>query len=116
MDASSLTTVAKSWDAASGTCSNVLTGVTLRFVTGQAYSSANLQSKILYASVCYTYGTWKWENPTDIATVQRFPLTFKAEFIPKAASGVAGASKPQPPLFVPVSPDIWYPFVKSTTS
>jgi hypothetical protein len=102
------------WDATNKVCSNVMTGIDFRLLTSVAYSSNNLQSKILYASACFTTGTWKWTEPTASATLtQAFPLTFSASFVPKTPSGRVSAQKPMPPLYVPISEDIWYPFVKS---
>ena len=101
------------WDNTNKVCSNVMTGIDFRLLTSVAYSSNNLQSKVLYASACFTTGTWKWADPTDTTIAQAFPVTFSASFVPKTPTGRVSAEKPMPPLYVPISQDIWYPFVKS---
>lgn len=104
------------YDATTRTCKDVVTGFSYRFLTGVAYSSANLQTKVLYASVCFKYGNFTWDDPNDLTTPQNFPLTFGAAFVPKAPVGKVLAQKPEPPLFEPLPEDIFYPFVKASQS
>lgn len=41
------------WDAATATCANLVTGFDITLLTGLAYSTSNLQSKVLYARICF---------------------------------------------------------------
>lgn len=97
------------WSEATATCSNVITGFDINIVTGIAFASGNLQSKVLYAQVCFSVGSWSF-NQMAGQTLQNFPLQFTASFVPKQQQPPALSLKPAPPLFAPLPPDLFYPF------
>lgn len=101
------------WDEATSTCRNVPTGLKLRLLTGVAYSEGNLQSKLLYASVCFTYGSWTFDKLNG-PTLQLFELHFGVNFVPKAGQHAVVSLKPAPPLIAPLPPDLFYPFLTSS--
>ncbi|WIA37923.1 hypothetical protein OEZ86_001300 [Tetradesmus obliquus] len=100
------------WSEATATCSNVITGFDINIVTGIAFASGNLQSKVLYAQVCFSVGSWSF-NQMAGQTLQNFPLQFTASFVPKQQQPPALSLKPAPPLFAPLPPDLFYPFLTS---
>jgi tectonic-1/3 len=100
------------WDEATATCSNVITGFDINIVTGIAFASGNLQSKVLYAQVCFSFGSWSF-NQMAGQSLQVFPLQFTASFVPKQQQQPALSLKPAPPLIAPLPPDLFYPFLTS---
>jgi tectonic-1/3 len=100
------------WDEATATCSNVITGFDINLVTGIAFASGNLQSKVLYAQVCFSVGSWSF-NQMAGQNLQNVPLQFTASFVPKQQQQPALSLKPAPPLFAPLPPDLFYPFLTS---
>jgi tectonic-1/3 len=100
------------WDEATATCSNVITGFDINIVTGIAFASGNLQSKVLYAQVCFSVGSWSF-NQMAGQSLQVFPLQFTASFVPKQQQQPVLSLKPAPPLFAPLPPDLFYPFLTS---
>jgi hypothetical protein len=100
-----------SWDDGRQSCSNVPTGFALRILTGLSFANAEVQSKILFAQLCFTYDTWVFVRGGP--TMQQYPLTFTAEFVPKQQEGPVEVLKPAPPLSVPIPPDLFYPFLTS---
>lgn len=101
------------WDEATATCSNVITGFDINMVTGIAFASGNLQSKVLYAQVCFSVGSWSINQMAGQSLPQIFPLQFTASFVPKQQQQPAISLKPAPPLFAPLPPDLFYPFLTS---
>jgi tectonic-1/3 len=103
------------WDEATATCSNVITGFDINIVTGIAFASGNLQSKVLYAQVCFSVGSWSF-NQMAGQSLQNAPLQFTASFVPKQQQQQPALSlKPAPPLFAPLPPDLFYPFLTSAS-
>lgn len=100
------------WDNASNTCHDLVTGFDLKILTGVAYATNNLQSKVLYAQLCFQFASWSF-NPASAASQQSFPMTFSVKFIPKRQPAAAVALKPAPPLLAPLPPDLFYPFLTS---
>jgi hypothetical protein len=80
-----------------------------RLLTGVAFASGNLQSKLLYASACFKHTSWRYDRLNG-PPLQTFPLTFSAQFVPKAGQAAMVALKPAPPLSKPLPPDLFYPF------
>lgn len=104
-----------SWDEATATCNNFITGFDINIVTGVAFASGNLQSKVLYAQACFRQGSWSF-NAMSGQALQLFPLQFTASFVPKSQPQPAVTLKPAPPLFAPLPPDLFYPFLTSGAS
>jgi hypothetical protein len=100
------------WDEASSTCRNLATGLKLRLLTGVAFAEGNLQSKLLYASACFSYGSWTFDRLNGPA-LQLFELHFGADFVPKAGQQPIMSVRPAPPLTAPLPPDLFYPFLTS---
>jgi hypothetical protein len=48
----------------------------VRLLTGVAYSESNLQSKLLYASACFTHGSWTFDRLNG-PNLQLFELNFQ---------------------------------------
>lgn len=84
----------------------------VRLLSGVAFSESNLQSKLLYASACFTHGSWAFDRLNGPA-LQLFELQFRVSFVPKAGQQPAMALKPTPPLIAPLPPDLFYPFLTS---
>lgn len=84
----------------------------MRLLTGVAFASGNLQSKLLYAGACFKYGSWHFDRLNG-PSLQTFQLTFSAQFVPKAGQQPAVSVKPAPPLIKPLPPDLFYPFLTS---
>ena len=102
---------AMTWDDGKQSCSNVPTGFAVRLLTGLSFGNGEVQSKILFAQLCFTYDTWVFARSG--AAVQQYPLTFMAEFVPKQQDAPVEVLKPAPPLYVPLPPDLFYPFLTS---
>lgn len=100
------------WNEATSTCNNIVTGFGLNILTGVAWAEGNLQSKILYGQLCFTYGSWSYNDMTAPG-LQSFQLQFTAGFIPKEQQQATLAMKPAPPLAIPLPPDLFYPFMTS---
>lgn len=77
-----------------------------------AYAESNLQSKLLYASACFNYGSWTFDRLNG-PNLQLFELQFEVSFVPKAGQQPAMSVKPAPPLIAPLPPDLFYPFLTS---
>eukprot|EP00775_Hariotina_reticulata_P009895 gene9895-10052_t len=103
------------WDNESNTCYNLVTGFDLKILTGVAYATNNLQSKVLYAQLCFQFASWSF-NAALSATQQSFPMTFTVKFIPKRQQTPTVALKPAPPLLAPLPPDLFYPFLTSNAA
>ena len=105
-------------NASTGALHGLLSPLTLlpapqvRLLTGVAFSESNLQSKLLYASACFTHGSWAFDRLNGPA-LQLFELQFRVSFVPKAGQQPAMALKPTPPLIAPLPPDLFYPFLTS---
>lgn len=100
------------WDEATTTCRNMATGLNVRLLTGVAYSDGNLQSKLVYAGACFSYGSWAYDRLNG-PLLQLFELHFTVSFVPKAGQQPVMAVKPAPPLIAPLPPDLFYPFLTS---
>jgi tectonic-1/3 len=100
------------WDAQQGICSGVMTGYDLQVLTGLAGSASNPQAKVVYASLCFKFGNWRFASPAAAATPQKFFLGFDVHFLARQQAP-KGGMKPVPPLFQPLPADILYPFVSS---
>ncbi|GFR41010.1 hypothetical protein Agub_g1677, partial [Astrephomene gubernaculifera] len=96
-------------------CSGVITGFDLQIVTGVAFSSNNLQQKVLYANLCFKTGVWDFPENVPSSSAQRFYLQFNVSFIRLPQQAVE-VKKPAPPLVVPLPADIFYPFVASESA
>jgi hypothetical protein len=101
---------APAWDAQQSVCSGLMTGFDLRLVTGLAGAAGGPQRKVLYASLCFRFGSWRFVDGAAAAAAQRFFLGFGVQHLarPQAARG---AMRPAPPLFRPLPADALYPFV-----
>eukprot|EP00878_Enallax_costatus_P044555 GHUV01053224.1.p1 GENE.GHUV01053224.1~~GHUV01053224.1.p1 ORF type:complete len:376 (+),score=106.66 GHUV01053224.1:240-1367(+) len=100
------------WVEATGTCNNLVTGFSFNILTGVAWAEGNLQSKVLYGQLCFTYGSWTYNDMVG-ANLQSFQLHFTAGFMPKEQQQPTLAMKPAPPLALPLPPDLFYPFMTS---
>ncbi|GIL73092.1 hypothetical protein Vretimale_4708 [Volvox reticuliferus] len=96
-------------------CSGLVIGFDLQIVTGVAFSSNNLQQKVLYAKLCFTTGVWDIPDQLPETTPNRFFLKFNVSFIRLPQQAVS-VKKPAPPLVVPLPADIFYPFVISDSA
>ncbi len=99
------------WSAATGTCSNLITGLDITLLSGISGDGANPQPKLLYGRACFRYGTWKWDAANPVGSAQRFPLSFKVYFKAAAQAPPTSTTKPSPPLAMPLPPDLFYPFL-----
>lgn len=90
----------------------LLSRAQVRLLTGVAYAESNLQSKLLYASACFDYGSWRFDRLNG-PNLQLFELNFQVGFVPKAGQQPAMSVKPAPPLIAPLPPDLFYPFLTS---
>lgn len=106
---------ALSWDETRGSCANVLSGFDITFYTGVTYATNNLQSKILRAQVCFSYSTWEFDLSADATVPQSFRMQFTASFVAQAQPAPTTVVKPTPPLAAPLPPDLFYPFLPSTS-
>jgi hypothetical protein len=105
---------ALSWDDDTNTCTNAMTGFNIRLVTGLTWANGAVQTKVLYAQLCFTTDTWTWtSDPT--APAQQFMMNFTAQFVAKPQPRPMEEVRPMPPLFAPLPPDIFYPFLTSTS-
>lgn len=59
----------------------------------------------------HRYGSWQYDGAQDAATAQRFALTFTAGFTAAQQADPTPARKPPPPLFKPLHPDLFFPFL-----
>ncbi|GLI69062.1 hypothetical protein VaNZ11_013605 [Volvox africanus] len=96
-------------------CSGLVVGFDLQIVTGVAFSSNNLQQKVLYAKLCFTTGVWDIPDKASETTPNRFFLKFNVSFIRLPQQAVS-VKKPAPPLVVPLPADVFYPFVVSDSA
>ncbi|MEW5320407.1 MAG: hypothetical protein WDW38_011482 [Sanguina aurantia] len=96
-------------------CTGVITGYDIQVLTGVAFAANNLQSKVLFVNLCFRSGTWAMSDMTAPGTAQRFYLTFAAHFLPLRQAETY-VMKPAPPLLIPLSKDILYPFLTSAAS
>jgi hypothetical protein len=105
-----------SWDDDTNTCSNAMTGFNIRLVTGLTWANGAVQTKVLYAQLCFTTDTWTWtSDPVAPGVTQQFMMNFTAQFIAKPQPRPMEEVRPMPPLFAPLPPDIFYPFLTSTS-
>jgi tectonic-1/3 len=81
-------------------------------VYGVAFSSNNVQRKVLYANVCYRTAKWSFPTGAPEGTRHAFPMTSTVSFVPIDQTAVY-TQKPHPPLAIPLSENIFYPFVTS---
>ncbi len=108
---SGLPAAAPSWDAQQSTCSGLVTGYDLVLVTGLAGAASSPQRKVLYASLCFRTGNWRFVDGSAPAAAQRFWLGFGVQHVAKPQAARGGVLKPAPPLFRPLPADVLYPFV-----
>ncbi|KAG2499935.1 hypothetical protein HYH03_002222 [Edaphochlamys debaryana] len=98
------------YSESSRACSGVITGFDLQVVTGVAFSSNNLQQKVLYAQLCFKTGVWEYSSTLMSQSSMRFYLNFTASFI-RIPQQAETTKKPAPPLVVPLPYNIFYPFL-----
>jgi tectonic-1/3 len=108
---------APQWSAGERRCDGVVTGFDLKIVTGVAFSAGNPQRKIVHAQLCLTTGSWAHDARRAAAAggaAQAFPLRFSVSFAALDQGAPAAALRPAPPLVMPLPPDLFYPFLRSS--
>ncbi|XRB10709.1 tectonic protein [Pseudoscourfieldia marina] len=118
VESSGLTsTKAMSWDGSELSCSNVVTGVDVVFLTALVGDADTPQSKISYVTLKPVYGTWRWRRGGAGGLQQQsFQLIQTVRFVPQV-QGDAGFVRPaSPPLSSPLPGDFFYPFLTSAAS
>lgn len=96
------------WDDDSDTCSNVVLGARLEFITSSYGARVDLQHQIIGARLSFERGTWRYgQAPKQLYTVAvtfvQVPAESIVEFVPDA-----------PTLFAPLPDDVFYPFTTAT--
>ena len=99
-----------SWNEATATCSNVITGVRYEFLTTKIGAQTDPQESIAYARARFTSGDWTFRQPLRGSCVQKFHLQSHVEFAAMDQSAVENVSPPTPPLFSNAPDDFFYPF------
>ncbi|GAX86416.1 hypothetical protein CEUSTIGMA_g13826.t1, partial [Chlamydomonas eustigma] len=107
---------AASYNSATQTCTNAIIGISFQIQTGVAFAANNLQSKVLYISACYYVGTWTFPLTSNSSSARSFVLTSVVNFTALQQSATYNNLKPTPPLALPLSPQIFYPFVTSAVA
>jgi tectonic-1/3 len=106
---------APTWSAAEQRCDGVVVGYELKLVTGVAFSTSNLQRKVVYAQLCPLLGSWAFDARAaggGAGAAQAFGMRFGARFAALDQGKPAAALRPAPPLVVPLPPDLFYPFLQ----
>lgn len=98
------------WSSLDQSCSNVVVGYNITFVTGVAYASGNIVNKVLYATVCFQTGTWSFPADTSQSTA-KFLQTYVVQFRSLQQYNGYTVSAPQPPLYFTLNPTLLYPFL-----
>ncbi|KAL6760283.1 hypothetical protein V8C86DRAFT_2556402 [Haematococcus lacustris] len=101
------------YSASENSCANVVVGFDLQILSGVAFSSNNLQNKLLFANLCFRTATWAFPSGRPVNQTYQFLMTSTVSFIAKQQAKQTGLKRPAPPLLVPLSRDIFYPFVTS---
>jgi Protein of unknown function (DUF1619) len=137
LTAPATTPAAASWDATSGTCTGILSGIQLQFLTAPTGQVGNPQQRIVAARYTYVTDTWRWNRApggSQIASTtntQGFSSSATVGFAGDAtqvltlrstvtwvsmAAQVEGFTPPAPPVVPPLPSDLFYPFLTSSSS
>ena len=105
---------ARSFDANTGICSGMLSGIAYKFLYSAQGELLYPQNKILAAEIEYITTDWYSIVPhNDSLTTQAFPLTVTVEFVSVDEQSIEGYAPPRPPVLFKVPYDVFYPFFAS---
>lgn len=91
-------------------CSDVMTGMEYIIVTGLSGSEVNPVRQVLYAVVCFTYGTFTIPDRVGNNTPYLLTLNFSVTFRALVDQDTYYRQKPHPPLVAYFPSDTLYPF------
>jgi tectonic-1/3 len=110
-------TVSPTFNANTGVCSNLVTGLHYKFLVAYTGERAFPQSKIVSAEVEEVVGEWRSNVPySDAVSTQAFALQVTVSFVYKDASDLTGYVPPAPPVLFKVPHDVFYPFYMSAAA
>lgn len=137
LTAPATTPAAASWDAASGTCTGIVSGIQLQFLTAPTGQVGSPQMHIVAARYSYVTDTWRWNRPpggsqiASTANTQGSSVSATTGFVGDATQVVAlrstvtwvsmqgdiqGFVPPAPPVVPPLPSDLFYPFLTSSSA
>ncbi len=100
-----------SWDPVRQTCTGLVSGVDVEFLTASVGSAGNPQRKIVASRLAYVTDTWAYarEDVRAAGSPQTFQLRTTVTFTEyKTADPTVFA--PAPPVIPKIPSDLWYPF------
>lgn len=110
-------TVNRNWDAKTGICSTMKTGLAYKFLVASAGEKEFPQNKIIAGEVEIITSDWYSSVPyNDTLSTQSFPLTVTVSFVYKNSQDLEGYAPPAPPVLFKVPHDVFYPFFISPAS
>uniref|UniRef100_A0A061SKF3 Tectonic-3 isoform x1 n=1 Tax=Tetraselmis sp. GSL018 TaxID=582737 RepID=A0A061SKF3_9CHLO len=102
------------WDSGSGTCSNVITGFYLEFVTNYVGAADNPQTQISFARVTFIRSSWTFSDLRSPNTSQAFEVENRVRFVAQKQQP-AQAVRGNNPFVLPRFPaDVFYPFTSAS--
>jgi tectonic-1/3 len=108
------TTANSNWNANTGVCKNMKSGLHYKFLVASSGEKGFPQSKIVAAEVEQVVSDWYSNVPNDdTVSTQTFPLTVTVSFIHKDSTDLEGYVPPAPPVLFKVPHDVFYPFFMS---
>lgn len=107
------------WDATTGTCTGLVTGVDVEFLTARVGEAHNPQYKIVAARWSYATDTWRYgREDVRVAgggAAQAFALRTTVTWVEMTQTAQDWIA-PAPPVVPPLPSDLFYPFVTTTAT
>jgi tectonic-1/3 len=96
------------WSATDQTCTGIVNGIDIEFITADVGAVLNPQRKIVRVRVRKRSSTWRYRNRVT-TTAELFPVSVTASFVHIPASVASDVIRSAPPLIPELPRDVLYP-------